>query len=231
MGCVSLAEKVLSVFIDESGTFGDCEFHDDRYVVGLVFHEQDVDISDNIKNFKDHLKALGRENHFVHTGPLIRREHPYENDLMEDRIKLFSSLFNCARKLPITYSHILVYKREWNDIIKLNLRISKILGAFIASNYEYFNHFDSVVIYYDNGQTELTKVITSVFSSLLSNVDVRKVKQIDYLLLQVADLACTMELLAEKLETKSFTKSELDFFKTHRDFKKNYLKWFQQKKK
>lgn len=193
MGCVSLAEKVLSVFIDESGTFGDCEFHDDRYVVGLVFHEQDVDISDNIKNFKDHLKALGRENHFVHTGPLIRREHPYENDLMEDRIKLFSSLFNCARKLPITYSHILVYKREWNDIIKLNLRISKILGAFIASNYEYFSHFDSVVIYYDNGQTELTKVITSVFSSLLSNVDVRKVKQIDYLLLQVADLACTME--------------------------------------
>ena len=64
-----------------------------------------------------------------------------------------------------------------------------------------FSHFDSVVIYYDNGQTELTKVITSVFSSLLSNVDVRKVKQIDYLLLQVADLACTMELLAEKLET------------------------------
>lgn len=39
-----------------------------------------------------------------------------------------------------------------------------------------------------------------------------------------------MELLAEKLKTKAFTKSELDFFNTHRDFKKNYLKWFQEKK-
>jgi hypothetical protein len=86
------------------------------------------------------------------------------------------------------------------------------------------------VIYYDHGQAELTKVITSVFSSQLSNVEVRKVHQIDYLLLQVADLACTMELLSDKLETKSFTRSELDFFKTHRDFKKNYLKWFQKKR-
>ena len=220
----------MSIFIDESGTFGDCESHDDKYVVGLVFHDQKFDIKDNIKGFKDHLKMLGRENHVVHTGPLIRREHPYENDLMEDRIKLFSSLFNCSRKLPISYSYILVYKREWNDVIKLNLRISQVLGRLIADNDAFFRSYDSVIIYYDNGQTELTKVITSVFSSQLINVEVRKVKQKDYLLLQVADLTCTMELLAEKLENKSFTKSELEFFKTHRDFKKNYLKWFQQKK-
>ena len=38
-----------------------------------------------------------------------------------------------------------------------------------------------------------------------------------------------MEHLADKVETKSFTKSELDFFKTHRDFKKNYLKWIRDK--
>ena len=225
-----MAEKVLSVFIDESGTFGDCESHDDKYVVGLVFHDQQIDISDNIRSFNDHLRVLGRSNHFVHTGPLIRREHPYENDLMEDRVKLFSSLFNCARKLPITYSHVLIYKRDWNDIIKLNLRISQILGRFLAEHSAFFRSYDSIIIYYDNGQTELTKVITSVFSSQFANIEVRKVKQIDYLLLQVADLVCTIELLAEKLETKSFTKSELDFFKTHRDFKKNYMKWFQTKK-
>ena len=112
-----MAEKVLSVFIDESGTFGDCESHDDKYVIGLVFHNQKVDISANIKSFNDHLKMLGKDNHFVHTGPLIRREHPYENDLREQRIKLFSSLFNCSRRLPISYSHILIYKREWNNVM------------------------------------------------------------------------------------------------------------------
>ena len=46
--------KILSVFIDESGTFGNCEYHDDKYVVGLVFHDQDIDISSNINSFKEH---------------------------------------------------------------------------------------------------------------------------------------------------------------------------------
>ena len=77
-----MANKILSVFVDESGTFSNCESHDDKYVVGLVFHDQDVDISSNIRGFKDHLKTLGKENHFVHTAPLIRREAPYENDLI-----------------------------------------------------------------------------------------------------------------------------------------------------
>ena len=224
-----MAGKVLSIFIDESGTFGNCESHDDKYVIGLVFHDQGIDISANIRHFQEHLAELGEAGHFVHTGPLIRREPPYEHYLREDRIKLFSSLFHCARKLPVSYSHILIHKREWNDVIQLNMRISKELGRFVSSNQEYFSQYDSVIIYYDHGQAELTKVITSVFSSHLSDVVVRKAHQKDYLLLQIADLACTMELLAEKLETKSFTKSELDFFKTHRDFKKNFLKWFREK--
>lgn len=223
-------EKVLSIFIDESGSFGDCEFHDDRYVVGLVFHDQDVSITENIKNFKAHLKNLGQEEHAVHTGPLIRREQYYENDLMEDRIKLFSSLFNCARKMPIKYSHVLVHKRECENSMILTSKISKALGQILSSNEEFFRKYDSVVIYYDNGQSDLTKIINSVFSSQLEKVDIRKVKPVDYLLFQVADLICTMELLADKLETKSFSNSELDFFKAHRDFKKNYLKWIQQKR-
>lgn len=38
------------------------------------------------------------------------------------------------------------------------------------------------------------------------------------------DLICTMELLAEKANTNSFSKSEQEFFCSVRDFKKNYLK-------
>ena len=224
-----MADKVLSIFIDESGSFGECESHEDRYVVGLVFHDQDNDISENIHNFKSHLKILGQEEHAVHTGPLIRREEYYKNDIMEDRVKLFSSLFNCARKMPILYSHILIYKRECKNNMILTSRISKALGSIISSKKEYFSQFNSVVIYYDNGQSDLTKIINSVFSSHFESVDIRKVKPVDYLLFQVADLICTMELLADKLETKSFTKSELDFFKTHRDFNKNYLKWIRKK--
>ena len=224
-----MAKSTLSIFIDESGDFGKYEPHADKYVVGLVFHDQNNDISSNISNFESHLKNLGHTQHAVHTGPLIRREQYYENDLMEDRIKLFSSLFNCVRKLPIQYAHILISKKEYPDAMKLNSRISKELGQLLTDKADFFNKYDEVVIYYDNGQTDLTHIINAVFSSRLTSVDIRKVRPVDYLLFQAADLVCTMELLANKLEDKSFTKSELDFFKTHRDFKKNYLKWLRAK--
>lgn len=177
-----MAQKILSIFIDESGDFGKYEPHANKYVVGLVFHDQREEISSNISNFEGHLRNLGQTQHAVHTGPLIRREQCYKNDLMEDRIILFSSLFNCVRKMPIQYSHILINKKEYPDAMKLNSRISKELGQLLTDKADYFNSFDEVIIYYDNGQTDLTRIINSVFSSRLAKVDIRKVRPADYLL-------------------------------------------------
>ena len=36
-------------------------------------------------------------------------------------------------------------------------------------------------------------------------------KPVDYKLFQIADLICTMELLAEKADTNSFSRSEMEF--------------------
>lgn len=41
-----MAGKVLSVFIDESGDFGPYEAHSPYYLVAMVLHNQDIDISD-----------------------------------------------------------------------------------------------------------------------------------------------------------------------------------------
>ncbi len=106
---------------------------------------------------------------------------------------------------------------------------SKTLADILRINEIFWNSFDKVIIYYDNGQIELTKILTSVFSSLYTHVEFRKVKPIDYKLFQIADLICTMELLAEKAETNAFTRSELEFFNSIRDFKKNYLKHIRKK--
>jgi hypothetical protein len=45
--------KELSVFIDESGDFGLYEPHSAFYIVTLIFHDQSVDISGNIKSEKN----------------------------------------------------------------------------------------------------------------------------------------------------------------------------------
>ena len=108
-------------------------------------------------------------------------------------------------------------------------KVSKALADVLRSNEDFWNSFDKVIIYYDNGQIELTKILTSVFSTLYTHVEFRKVKPVDYKLFQIADLICTMELLSEKAETNSFTRSEIEFFDNIRDFKKNYLKHLKKK--
>ena len=83
-----MAEKILSVFIDESGDFGPYDFHAPFYLVAMVLHNQDIDISKNIDDLENHLANLGYKQHAIHTGTLIRRESVYANDLMENRKRL-----------------------------------------------------------------------------------------------------------------------------------------------
>ena len=84
--------------------------------------------------------------------------------------------------------------------------------------------FDSIKVYYDNGQVELTRIISSVFNTLLEDVTFRKVIPSDYRLFQVADLVCTMTLIEMKLEAHTLSKTERLFFGDERTLKKNYLK-------
>ncbi len=224
-----MAEKVLSVFIDESGDFGAFDKHAPFYLVALVFHDQNIDIHNNIELLEEHLKTLGYPKHAIHIGPLIRRESVYQNDLMEDRKKLFNALFNFTRKLNFHYTYTLIKKNECNGILSMVDKQSRLIAEQLRNEYEFLASFDKIVVYYDNGQVELTKILTSVFHSMFSNVEFRKVKPVEYKLFQVADLICTMELLAKKAENNSFTRSEIDFFGGVRDFKRNYLKWIEKK--
>lgn len=83
--------------------------------------------------------------------------------------------------------------------------------------------YDDVKIYYDNGQVEVSKILSSVFNAMLPNPIFRKVMPTEYKLFQVADLLCTMELTRLKVEDNLLSKSEMMFFGNIRDLKKNYL--------
>ena len=224
-----MSENVLSVFIDESGDFGPYEHHAPYYIVSMILHEQSIDVSDNICGLDSHMRNLNCDQHVIHVGPLIRREQNYRGELMENRKKLFNALFNFARKLPFSYVCAKVKKSECADVVELTTKLSKSISKVIRDHAEYFESFDKIIIYYDNGQVELTKILTTLFNALFNNVEFRKVKPSEYKLFQVADLVCTMELLYEKAQTSTFTHSELEFFHTAREFRKNYYKNISQK--
>ena len=223
--------KTLSIFIDESGDFGEYDYRSPYYMVGIVLHDQQIDISSDIKALDLKISDLGFPPHAIHVGPIIRKESIYDRyDDPENRRRLLNALYHFTRKLDIKYLCPYVEKAECSDFIQLNAKLSREISIHIRNNYEYFNSFDNIIVYYDNGQNELTKILTSVFNALFTNVEFRRVKPSDYKLFQVADLICTWELLALKADDKSFTKSENEMFGSSKEFMKNRYKLIKKKK-
>ena len=154
--------RKLSIFIDESGDFGPLKPHAPYYLVTMILHNQNIDITDNIKSLESHLLNLNFGYNAVHTGPIIRREEIYKLMRMEERKRIFHALFNFARRLDFNYICTYVDKNQCDDVIAMTSKLSRNLADTINRNSEFFNSFDEIVIYYDNGQVELTKIITSV---------------------------------------------------------------------
>ena len=92
-----MSEKVLSIFIDESGDFGKFEKHCPFYLVTMVLHNQSYDISDFVVKFDEHLSNANFPIHAIHSGPLIRREKEYSDIERDRRHYLFNSLFGFAK--------------------------------------------------------------------------------------------------------------------------------------
>lgn len=223
--------KTLSVFIDESGDFGAYDDNAPYYMVAMVLHDQQIDISSDISKLNLKVYDLGFPPHAIHVGPIIRMESIYERyDDPENRRKLLNALYHFTRKLDINYLCPYVKKSECSDFIQLNAKLSREISSQIRKNLDFFNSFDNIIVYYDNGQNELTKILTSVFNTLFTNVEFRRVLPSEYKLFQVADLICTWELLSLKAEDKTFSKSENEMFGSAREFMKNRYKLIQKKK-
>ena len=66
--------KNLSVFIDESGDVGVYQPHSPYYIVTLVFHNQEEDMTASINLLNKQLANIGCGDMAIHTEPLVRRE-------------------------------------------------------------------------------------------------------------------------------------------------------------
>lgn len=215
----------LSIFIDESGDFGAYEPHAPFYLFTLVFHNQDHSIVEQINNLESGILDIGlREKHCFHAGPIIRREEDYQNFSIIERRKFLNRILSFAKSVNIAYKTFSIEKKCFSDTLHLTVALTKKLSSFIQNEYEFFSLFDRIIVYYDNGQVELNKLLASVFTVMLTQVEFRKVILADYRLFQVADLFCTLELICLKNTYHIMSKSEETFFGSIRNMQKNYLK-------
>jgi len=222
--------KILSVFVDESGIYGTYNNHAPYYIVTLVLHDQSVDLANSINKFSNKMSQLGLSEVVIHTGRLIRREEEYRDMLLFERKRIFNVIYNFARTVNVKYHSFMVEKKHVADDVELSDKLTKQLSSFLRQYMEMLIEYDRIVVYYDYGQNELTKLLISSFNIAFSNVEIKKTKHADYRLFNAADMFCSLELLALKSERKQLTKSEMIFFSSAKDLYKSYLRAIKSKK-
>ena len=221
--------KELSIFIDESGDFGEYDYRCPYYIISMIMHDQSYDISADLEKLERELNYIGYPNHCVHAGPIIRQEQEYRFESLEVRQKIMKKMMSFLRKIDIKCKTVYIEKKHISDEVEAAGKLAKQLSLFLRNNMAHFSSYDTVKVYYDNGQIELNNILSSVFNIFLDNVEFRKVIPSDYRLFQIADLVCTLQLLELKCKNHLLSNSEKRFFENDRTLKKNYIKPLKQK--
>ena len=219
----------LSIFIDESGDSGSGS---ERYLVTLVFHDQAVDIRANIKRYAQALSNAGLSAQTFHFTPITRGHDRYSLMGFQTRKKLFSAFAVFAEKVEFNYITFAYLKREYADQTALEKQMQKDIANMIRHNLEFFQSFDAVKIYYDNGQRIVKRAIHAAIEETISKEAIvyRDASPASYFLFQVADYVCGIELTAIRYQTRKAGKTEERFFGEWVNFKKNYLRKIRKKR-
>ena len=215
--------KELSIFVDESGDRGGRARY---YLLTLVFHDQAKSIADAVTSYEAKLARADLPNIPLHSEPLINGHKDYANLDMSQRKAMLAFFSSFVRKLPILYTTFVYRRSEFADLGKLTERMRRDISEVLLNHLGFFQSFDDVKVYYDNGQDIVKQALDRSVSQILSKgvVQRRKTSMTDYRLEQVADYLCTIELALVKYEAKEGSETYNKFFGGIGPFKKNWLK-------
>ena len=121
--------KELSIFVDESGDFGDYAEHSSYYIISLIMHDQKNDIDADIGKLEQRLSEIGFPNHCLHAGPIIRNENPYRKESLESRQKLLKAFMSFVRKIDISCKTVFIEKKHIENAIEATGRLAKLLSS------------------------------------------------------------------------------------------------------
>lgn len=222
--------KELSIFVDESGDFGVGGDGMAQYLVTMVFHDQSKDISAAVSKLNNSLRSSGLGIEYIHTGPIIRREEVFAGMSIDERRKLVYKMLNFFNSIDIHHCTVSVDRKEAQDKVSLSGRLAKAIKKILDDHESFFRAYDKIIVYYDNGQAELSSILNAVFSLCFSDVSFRKADPREYKLLQVADFVCSMALLEIKRDENRLSSSETRFFYKPQELKKTFLKSVRKKR-
>jgi len=222
--------KELSIFVDESGGQGG---HSKYCLMTLVLHDQSNPIDGNLEKYVQSLSVSNLEDIPFHAGPLMNGHGDYENYDLATRKKLFSHFFVFAKSMPFFYKTFTCKRSEVSETEIFVARLRKDLAGFLSDNLGFFQGYDKIKIYYDDGQRMVSRALHRAIDYILSKEAVmyREAHPGDYRLSQIADFVCALELIAIKFENGETTATDEKMFGTsYPYFKRNYLRQIRRKR-
>ena len=215
--------KELSIFVDESGDRGGKARY---YLLTLVFHNQADSIAEAVTGYEAKLARADLPNIPFHSEPLMNGHKDYEFLGIEQRKAMLAYFSSFVRRLPISYTTFVYRRSQFEDPTRLMERMGRDISSAMVEHLDFFQSFDDVKVYYDNGQDIVKKALDQSFGFALSKgvLERRKTSMTDYRLEQAADYLCTIELAAIKYAAKEDGETYNKFFGGVGPFKRNWLK-------
>ena len=148
----------------------------------------------------------------IHLAYLVAKRGDYSHFDLEKRKSIFWAIFYFSNRVKVKIKTIIIDKKYINKKMQLNIALAREIGKLITENKNYFNSFDKIVIYYDNGQETLATILDTLFAT---NPNVERRTEFDHAkkrLFQVSDMLTVIDKLDYKRKYIAFTKPENYFF-------------------
>lgn len=215
--------RELSIFIDESG---DKSIQPRYFLLTLVFHDQAFSINQNVRIYQSALASASLPSIPFHFEPLINGRKSYASLDISQRKRLLVAFNVFVQRLPILYKTFAYQRCEYSSPTRLQQKIERDATSFLLDNLAYFQQYEKIKIYYDNGQQIVRESLKRAISAAISKqaIEHRKTTMEEYHVAQVADYLCAIELAALKYNAKENGGTYEKFFGGSGAFKKNWLK-------
>jgi hypothetical protein len=214
----------IHVFADESGEFSIDAKRSPFFLLTLVFHDPADDMEANYISLSEALNRKGYEDIPVHAGPLIYRYDEFRKFSKKERKEIFDIFFAFLCASPIKCHTVTIETKSIEAKSDFKAQITQQLSAFLDENMAAFFPYERLILHYDSfGKGSYGQTVATAFKSVFGKVKTKIVSPADSRLFQAADMLCSLEFLALKMERNMLTKRDVEFFSSASNLDETYL--------
>ena len=140
----------LNLHIDESGNQ---DLSEGRYIVAVVLHDHSSDIATPINRYEERLAAADLPDVPFHGKDLLHGNERYSIVTPGDRKRLLAQFARLVRELPISFFTLQYDTSNVHNRNELEARIRRDLASLVFARLAFFQEFETIAVYYDNGQS------------------------------------------------------------------------------